>query len=109
MEIPEIDVAGAVKAHEAGETVFVDIRDPDSYAGGHIPGAVHLHDGNVGEFLRTADRKRDVIVYCFHGNNSIGGTAFFLDQGFTSVRSLQGGFEMWAAQGPVERAEPGPA
>ena len=43
--------------------MFVDIRDPGSYRAAHIPGAVHLHDGNVQQFIESADKDREVIVY----------------------------------------------
>ena len=102
-EIPEIAVEEAKKALEGGKPLFIDIRDSESYAGGHIPGAVLVNDGNVEEFVKSTDREKELIVYCFHGINSVGGTAYFLGQGFKTVRSLQGGFEAWSGSGPVDR------
>lgn len=101
-EIPEIDVDAARAAHRDRTARFVDIRDPESFREGHVPGAMHLHDGNVGEFVASSDKATPVIVYCYHGNNSLGGTAFLIDQGFRTVHSLRGGFEAWSLGGPVE-------
>ena len=98
-EVPQIDVQAAKKALEAGDHLFLDIRDPDSYTQGHIPGALHVHDGNVEEIIKTTDKNKAVIIYCFHGNNSIGGAAYFLSQGFATVHSLQGGFAAWSESG----------
>ena len=102
-EIPEVDVPAAKKALEGGKTLFVDIRDTESFTAGHIPGAVLVNDGNVEEFVKSTARDKELIVYCFHGINSVGGTAYFLGQGFKTVHSLQGGFEAWSGSGPVDR------
>ena len=75
--------------------MFVDIRDPASYRAAHIPRAVHLHDGNVQQFIQTAHKDRDLVVYCYHGNSSLGAVAYFLENGFNKVASMSGGFEAW--------------
>ena len=75
--IPEIQIDEAKKKFDQQDCMFVDIRDPGSYRAAHIPGAVHLHDGNVQEFIEGADKDREVIVYCYHGNSSLGAVAYF--------------------------------
>ena len=102
-DVPEIDVHEAKKALQAGDHLFVDIRDPASYTTEHIPGALHVHDGNVEEFVKTTDKNQPVVVYCFHGINSVGGAAYFISQGFKTVHSLQGGFEKWKEGGTVDQ------
>jgi thiosulfate sulfurtransferase len=94
-EIPEVSVQEARDVLDAGKHTFVDIRDPDSFSQGHIEGAIHVHDGNVEEFVRDSDKEKPLIVYCYHGNSSQGATACFLEHGFKSVHSLRGGFEEW--------------
>jgi thiosulfate sulfurtransferase len=54
-----------------------------------------LHDGNVQAFTEGTDKHREVIVYCYHGNSSLGAVAYFLENGFKNVASLRGGFEAW--------------
>lgn len=94
-DIPEIDLDGA-RAHLDAETaLFMDVRDPMSFRSGHIPGARHVHDGNIQEFVDGADKEERVIVYCYHGNMSRGGTAYLLSNGFAEVYSMSGGFEGW--------------
>ena len=96
MEIPQIQIHDAKKKLDQKECVFVDIRDPGSYRQAHIPGAVHLHDGNVQEFLQSTDKNESVVVYCYHGNSSLGATAFLIENGFKKdVASMSGGFEAW--------------
>ena len=93
--IPEIKISEAKSKLNRPNCVFLDIRDPGSYRAAHIPGAVHLHDGNVQEFIGSADKEREVIIYCYHGNSSLGAVAYFLENGFKSVWSMNGGFEAW--------------
>ena len=93
--IPEIQIHEAKNKLDGKDCVFVDIRDPSSYQASHIPGAVHLHDGNVQEFIGSAEKDCEVIVYCYHGNSSLGAVAYFLETGFKNVVSMSGGFEAW--------------
>ena len=95
MDIPQIQIHDAKKKLDEKNSLFVDIRDPASYRQAHIPGAIHLHDGNVQEFLQNTEKAEAVIVYCYHGNSSLGATAFLIENGFTNVASMSGGFEAW--------------
>jgi thiosulfate sulfurtransferase len=95
MEIPQIQIHDAKQKLDQKACVFVDIRDPGSYQSAHIPGAIHLHDGNVQEFLQNADKNQAVVVYCYHGNSSMGATGYLIESGFTKVASMSGGFEAW--------------
>jgi thiosulfate sulfurtransferase len=94
-EIPQIQIFDAKQRFDQKDCLFVDIRDPGSYEAAHVPGAIHLHDGNVQEFIASTDRDRAVIVYCYHGNSSLGAAAYFLENGFKNVASMSGGFEAW--------------
>ena len=94
-EIPEIQIQEARKKLDQQNCVFVDIRDPGSYRAAHIPRAVHIHDGNVQEFIQGADKDRELIVYCYHGNSSLGAVAYLLENGFKNAASMSGGFEAW--------------
>ena len=95
MEIRQIQIHEAKQKFDDKSCVFVDIRDPGSYRQAHIPGAIHLHDGNVQEFLQHTAKSQAMVVYCYHGNSSLGATAFLIENGFTDVASMSGGFEAW--------------
>ena len=95
MEIPQIQIHDAKQKLDQKACLFVDIRDPGSYRAAHIPGAVHLHDGNIQEFLQNTAKEQAVVVYCYHGNSSLGATAFLIENGFKDVASMSGGFEAW--------------
>ena len=90
-----ISVGAAKEMLEKGEAIFVDVRDPGSYREDHIPGAVLVNDANVDDFMAFTDKTRPHIVYCYHGINSLGGAAYFEENGFRDVFSMDGGFSAW--------------
>lgn len=73
----------------------VDIRDPASFASGHIPNAVSLSDSNVKEYIETADKEKPLVVCCYHGNSSRGAAEYLSQNGFKEVYSMTGGFDAW--------------
>src|SRR3546814_11644726 len=50
--------------------VIVDIRDPHSYANGHISGSLHLDNHSLPDFIAAADLDQPLIVTCYHGHSS---------------------------------------
>ncbi|WP_213992972.1 thiosulfate sulfurtransferase GlpE [Sodalis sp. dw_96] len=90
-----ISVEQAHQRLQLGEAELVDIRDPQSYAAGHTPGAFHLTNDTLGAFLQQTDPDRPVMVMCYHGNSSKGAAQYLLQQGFKAAYSIDGGFEAW--------------
>ena len=89
-----------IKMEEAN---VIDIRDPDSYAGSHLPGAIQLIGKKEAEdFMTKSNKDKPLIVYCYHGNSSQGAASYFAQQGFKEVYSLVGGFESYHLIYPTE-------
>tara|TARA_R100000789_G_scaffold67758_1_gene63766 strand:+ start:558 stop:887 length:330 start_codon:yes stop_codon:yes gene_type:complete len=89
--------------------VFVDIRDPDSFANGHVTGSTHLDNQSLPDFIAAADLDRPLVVVCYHGNSSQSAAAYLANQGFSDVYSLDGGFELWRQAFPQETEQGNPA
>jgi rhodanese-related sulfurtransferase len=99
----------------AGKNVTVlDTRDEDSYAMGHIPGAISLPDHDLGVPTPAADKvvarlkasKRPVVVYCACGAEvtSLRVAKLLAERGIADVRALTGGWVDWYNDGnPIER------
>jgi thiosulfate sulfurtransferase len=77
------------------EIKVVDIRDEQSFALGHIPGAFHLTNANMTQFMQDNDFDMPVVVCCYHGISSQQAAQYMLHQGFEEVYSMDGGFEAW--------------
>ncbi|RUO76016.1 thiosulfate sulfurtransferase GlpE [Idiomarina seosinensis] len=81
-------------------TVFVDIRDSQSFAQAHIPGAQPLNNDNVAQFIQSTAASTPIVVVCYHGISSHQAADVLEQQGLTQVASMQGGFTAWQAQFP---------
>ncbi|GAB2678674.1 thiosulfate sulfurtransferase GlpE [Aliiglaciecola sp. 3_MG-2023] len=79
---------------------LVDIRDEQSFAAGHVEGAVHLTNGSLQQFMSETEFETPVIVCCYHGISSQQAAQFLIHQGFEQVYSMDGGFEAWRASLP---------
>jgi len=79
---------------------ILDIRDPDSFAAGHMLDAEHLSNETAATFIEKTDKTKPVVVCCYHGNSSQQAAQFLSEQGFKEVYSLDGGFEVWNARFP---------
>jgi len=77
------------------DLVVVDIRDPQSFANGHMPGAQHLSNDNFAMFLDSTPKDAPVVVVCYHGISSQQAAEVIAQQGFSEVYSMDGGFEAW--------------
>ncbi|WP_070886123.1 thiosulfate sulfurtransferase GlpE [Pseudomonas sp. D1-3] len=82
--------------------VVVDIRDPQSFAAGHICDSEHLDNYSLADFIAKADLDAPLIVTCYHGNSSQSAAAYLVGQGFSEVYSLDGGFELWRSTYPQD-------
>lgn len=81
---------------------IVDIRDPSSFAAGHIPGAMPLSNDNFADFITNTDKASPIVVVCYHGMSSQQAAQTIAAQGFSNVSSMDGGFETWKLSQKVE-------
>lgn len=97
----DADVAAADR-ETAPSLSVVDIRDPDSYAEGHVAGAVNVPPNRLSTAALDAEwaRADEVVVACYVGKSSKR-VASLLDSHLDAdVASLRGGFEAW--RGPTD-------
>lgn len=99
--VKEIRVTDArALRHTTGDVVFLDVRDPQEYNLGKIPGAVTISRGNLEKNVEgLVPREKSVVVYCANGNRSAFAADVMAVMGYTDVRSLREGFSGWVAEG----------
>ena len=101
--IREIDPTDARTAHGTGDTIFVDVREPNEYNLGRIPDAIPLPRGTIetrGEGMLPRDKT--IVVYCGGGSRSALAADTLQSMGY-DVCSLRGGYRAWVeGDGPVE-------
>lgn len=86
------------------DVVFLDVREPNEWNLGRIPGAVHLPRGNIESKVEgLVDRSKRVIIYCARANRSALAADTMQQMGYENVASMSEGFGGWiAAGGEVE-------
>jgi thiosulfate sulfurtransferase len=88
-----------------GNVIVLDVRAKESYDKAHIPGAIHLNMQSVADFCKRPDREEQaVLTYCYHGISSQSVAQHLIQNGFTRVYSLKGGFEEWNTQHSKSKA-----
>lgn len=102
MSWQRISPEDAARLIQERDPVVVDVRDPGAFQAGHIPGALHLDGASSADFVEQHDKFRPVLVCCYHGHSSQGAAAWLATRGFQEVYSLDGGFETWRWNFPVE-------
>jgi molybdopterin/thiamine biosynthesis adenylyltransferase/rhodanese-related sulfurtransferase len=101
-EIEEVD---AVRARELVESaqppLVIDVREPDEWQDGHIPGAVHVPRAYLESRIETAatDHAQPVVVYCAGGSRSAFAAKTLEELGYENVVSLAGGYTDWKRNG----------
>jgi sulfur-carrier protein adenylyltransferase/sulfurtransferase len=100
-QIDEIDPAEAREQASNG-AVLIDVREPEEWATGHVPGAKHVPKSYLESRIEGAvpDRSQHVILYCASGNRSAWATRTLVeDLGYENVESMTGGFTLWKDRG----------
>ena len=87
---------------DAGEEMLIlDVRRPDEYASGHVPGAVNIPHTELVDRLAQTDAFRDkpVVLYCERGGRAGRAADILLEAGYRSVQHLEGDMSGWRAAG----------
>ncbi len=99
--IDEVDPA-VVREQVSNGAVVVDVREPEEWSAGHIPGAKHVPKSHLESRIEGAapDRNQHVILYCASGNRSAWAARTLIDDlGYAEVESMTGGFTLWKDRG----------
>ncbi len=99
-EITEISTDTAAEHIAEGYTVL-DVREPDEYQEGAIPGAIHIPRGHLEAQIenRISDKSTPVVVYCAGGVRSAFAAKTMQELGYATVESMDGGFGRWKDEG----------
>ena len=79
------------------EVLILDVREPDEFDAGHIPGAVLLPVGTITKDTAAAmipELDSVVLVYCRSGNRSKTASQTLADLGYTHIYEF-GGINTW--------------
>src|ERR1700724_3892675 len=93
--VREVDPAEAEREIAAGNAVVLDVREPDEYEQGALPGAVHIPRGTLETTVegKIPDKTSHVVVYCAGGTRSAFAAKTLQDLGYSDVASVIGGLK----------------
>ena len=82
--------------------IILDVRRPDEYAEGHIPGAINVPNEEIGtaEIPELPDKSQMILVYCRSGRRSKEASEKLVKLGYTNVVEF-GGILDW--KGEIEK------
>jgi len=78
-----------------GEFLVLDVRQPEEYEAGHIPGAKLIPLGELEARQGELERGKKIITYCRSGRRSMAGAIALCGLGFKGVHHLDGGILNW--------------
>ena len=98
------DLKAAIDAKE--KAVILDVREPNEFAAGHLPGAISVPRGLVEftVFKKISDLNATVYVYCKTGGRAALATKTLQDLGYTNAILVPLLYADWVKAGhPIER------
>lgn len=80
--------------------VLLDCREQNEYDHVHIDAARLLPMSEIQERIGELEdlRSEEIIVYCHHGMRSLQVASWLSQNGFTNVKSMQGGIDAWSCE-----------
>lgn len=95
--VPEIGI-DALETRRPGAAVL-DVREPQEYGQGHVPGAVNIPQAELASRLDEVPRDRPVIVICQSGMRSFRAAQFLIQMGIDQAVNVKGGTGAWRMAG----------
>ncbi|MBF0482465.1 MAG: rhodanese-like domain-containing protein [Desulfovibrionaceae bacterium] len=104
-----VSIAEAKRLYDAKSFLFIDAREPDEFAGGHLPGARNIPFetayAGLDSVLDYIPKRQALVVYCSNAacpkSRDLGEQLKFL--GYRDILIMSEGYDAWAAKGlPTE-------
>ena len=85
----------------AGAPVLLDVRTPEEFAAGHLPGAKNIPYDQIPSRIRELKSVQDseIVVYCRTGRRAGIAIDILSGAGFRKLGHLEGDYEAWSAAG----------
>jgi NADPH-dependent 2,4-dienoyl-CoA reductase/sulfur reductase-like enzyme/rhodanese-related sulfurtransferase len=91
---PQVDIETILAAPAAERPFLLDVRTPDEFASGHIPGAVNIPVDDLRSRLDELPRDRQIAAYCQVGQRGYLATRILIQAGL-SASNIGGGFKTY--------------
>jgi len=89
------EVQAVLDKDEKGEFLLLDVRQPEEYEAGHIPGAMLIPLGELEARREELERGKKIIAYCRSGHRGMAAAIALCGLGFKDIHNLEGGILNW--------------
>jgi Uncharacterized NAD(FAD)-dependent dehydrogenases len=87
---------------QAQDGIILDVRTPDEFSLGAIPGAVNIPIDGIRDHLNEIPQDKNIYIYCAVGLRGYLASRVLMQHGFNNVFNLSGGYKLYqAATTPV--------
>jgi NADPH-dependent 2,4-dienoyl-CoA reductase/sulfur reductase-like enzyme/rhodanese-related sulfurtransferase len=83
------------KFRQTPNAILIDVRNPDEFAGGAIEGAINIPIDILRSKISELQKDAPIFVYCAIGLRGYLAQRILLQNGFTQVSNLSGGYTLW--------------
>jgi phage shock protein E len=104
-DVPKLSVEEFDKKRKEKDAVVLDVRTPEEFKEGHVPGAVNLDisDKDFDKKVEALDKGKTYLVHCARGGRSSRATEVMRPK-FGKLYDFSGGMNAWQKAGkPVEK------
>lgn len=90
--------------------VIVDVRSPEEFAKGHVPGAINIPmekmQERLPELMAAKKNNQDIVLYCHSGRRSAIAAETLRKNGFDKLLHMEGDMQKWSDDKlPIESSE----
>ena len=104
-EAQTIDVEEARREIAGGDATAVDVRSEEEWSEGHVPGAIHLPDGDPEAATKPLEEGARLMVIAKDGKVAVRAAKDLNEQGYDAV-AVEGGMRDWTSEGyPIQPTE----
>lgn len=92
-----ISARDASDALRAGSIRLIDVRTEEEHAIAHIEGAT-LFTRELAQEMVNWPKDTPIVFHCHHGSRSLDAAHYMVQQGFSNVKSMNGGIDAWSVE-----------
>jgi hydroxyacylglutathione hydrolase len=89
----------SLQKRTANGVQIIDVRSPEEWRRGHLPGAIHIPLALLPDRIGELDASAPIVMQCQGGGRSSIATSLLQSRGLPDVANLAGGYDAWVAQG----------
>ena len=76
------------------DCIILDVREPDEFARGHVPGAINIPLGSIEKRIGELSKERKILAICLSGRRATVASGILKSKGYV-VGIMKGGMRSW--------------